>query len=89
MPHKRSKTANHVKSLREKVFLTLWEDRKYQRLHAFKDAALKQWNRADAWKNSPSARPGEVEFYSRRVARATARLQRYEDAALKKVGLTP
>lgn len=84
----RKSTSKKV-SPREAVFAALWNDKRYLRLHAYKDSVGKAWNRADAWKHTKSGDPKEAERLSRMHHRAMARLQRYEDAALRKAGLTP
>jgi hypothetical protein len=76
MPHKRSKTKSQIVSLQEDVFRALWKDKKYLRLHAFKDEALKAWNRADAHHDL------DLPKHQRRVKRALRRLQDYEDRAI-------
>ena len=53
----------------------LWEDKRYQRLHARKDALGARWNRADA-ERDPSAPKLEAAF-----RRACRRIQKFEEKA--------
>jgi hypothetical protein len=75
------------KAARAAVFAALQSDPVYNRLFERKDAALRAWNQADAYKNTPSARPGEVEAAHRRAQYAMKQVNDYEDAALRKAGV--
>lgn len=74
-------------SPREAVYAKLWANKKYLRLQAFKDACLRDWNQADAFKNRPSGSHEKAEKADARAKRALARLFAFEKAEFKKAGL--
>jgi hypothetical protein len=73
---------------RDEIFGRLWLDKKYLRLQAFKDAALRAWNMADAYKSSAPGGVAKAKKADERARRALARLYAYERAAHEKAGLT-
>jgi hypothetical protein len=76
------------KKTREEVFAKLWADKKYQRIQAFKDAALRAWNIADAYKNRTSGGLEKAAKADARVKRALSRMYAAERVALEKAGLS-
>lgn len=62
----------------KQVFEKLWQDPKYLRLHARKDAALRAAILAEAYKD-PEDRQAKANAAAKRAVRA---LGKYEDAAL-------
>ena len=74
------------KAARAAVFAALQSDPVYNRLFERKDAALRAWNHADAYKNHPAHKPGEVEAADRRAKYAMKQVNDYEEAALRKAG---
>jgi len=74
-------------SARRQVMDRLWADKRYQRIQAFKDAALRAWNVADAYKNRTSGGLVKAAKADARAKRALARMYAYEKAAFEKAGL--
>ena len=80
----------HASKTRADVYAALWEDPKYLRLHKAKDLALHAWNVLDAYKSHPAHvnEPEKLKKADARAKRSLRRLNDYEDAAMKKNGLT-
>lgn len=85
MPRKTAATKATEKA-RAAVFAALWSDPAYLALNETKEAALKAWNRADAYKNHPAHRPGELEAAETACTAALKACTEYENAALKAAG---
>ncbi len=70
-------------SERELKWEKIWQDKRYVKLIAFKDRVAREWNIADAYKNTPSGSPAKAEKLSKAFHRANLRIYAYE----KKAGL--
>lgn len=78
-----TKMGFHQDPRRAAVFSSCWQDPKYLRLHARKDAIGKAWNFADS-RGEP-----EAKALLQRFKAACRRISAFEDAKLRKAGLIP
>lgn len=91
MPRKKATKRGPSKVEREfaTIFDELWKDPKYVALHARKDRLLREWNIADAYKNTPHGSKAKAARLDAIVKRVLRRLYAYEErmrAKLQKAG---
>ncbi len=77
------------KAKRGAVFEALWRSPRYVKIDELEQRVLREWNRLDAYKNTPSGQPEKLERILRRLKRIARRRQKMEDDALKKAGAYP
>ncbi len=71
---------------RDAVWEKLWKTPRYLKVTDLKDRLLKQWNEADAYKNTRSGSPEKAARLDRRVTRVLNARNKMEARALKKAG---